>query len=212
VTFWILLLALAPGCGDDSSSADSALLIRQNQVPQAGCVITTSLAHRRDRGVLDISVGLGYWLYPLLENTSGDPLLLRGYEVEIDLGKIPGSVPKDLASFYEPTTGTIAPGARSYGQFKVIPDRLVKLMNIPASLGKALVKVSVRALAKQNGADLESPRIVFPVDLCNGCLVDLRTKCPDPTDKTIKKNPCGTAQDHEITCCLKAGSLTCFKS
>jgi len=216
---------LGTGCVED----DRSFFIRQNQIPQSKCTVTTTTTLYNPRGTLDVAGNQGYWLYPLMENnykstktSDGQPernsLHLRGYEVEIDLGQIPGSYPADLLEFYEPTTGNIAPGSKAWGKVKVIPDRLIKLMNIPTSVGKVLVMVSVRALAKKGGSDVESSTFVYPVDLCNGCLVDYQTTCPTPaasgtTGTTILYNACGTPQDEPVTCCNKDKVGTyCFQS
>ena len=220
----LAVTSLGTGCIED----DRSFFIRQNQIPQSGCIVTSTTTLYNPRGTLDVSGGQGYWLYPLMENNfssskSGDNqperngLHLRGYEVEIDLGQIPGSYPSDLLDFYEPTTGNIPPSTKAWGMVKVIPDRLVKLMNIPASVGKVLVMVSVRALAKKSGADVESSTFVYPIDLCNGCLVDHQDPCPDTTSTTtttttILRNACGTPQDTPVTCCSKTAGTYCFQT
>ena len=209
--------AMGAGCVED----DRTFFIRQNQVPATACVVAATTTIYNPRGTLDVSAKAGYWLYPLMENnlkpstsSDGQPerntLHLRGFEVEIDLGQIPGEYPKDLLNFYDPTSGYIAPGSKVAGKVKVIPDRLVQLLNIPKGI-KTLVMVSVRAVAKRSGSDQESSTFIYPIDLCNGCLVDMRNTCPDPKkDTTILTNYCGTPQDEPITCCSKAGVISCF--
>lgn len=211
--------AMSTGCVED----DRTFFIRQNQIPLTACQTTTTTSLYNPRGTLDVSAKLGYWLFPLMENNlkpsasvDGQPernsLHLRGYEVEIDLGQIPGEYPGDLLKFYDPTTGDINPGSKLDGKVKVIPDRLVQMLNIPKGL-KPLVMVSIRAIAKRSGSDQESSTFIYPIDLCNGCLVDMRNSCPDTkTDKTILTNYCGTPQDSPVTCCAKAGIIDCYET
>ncbi len=209
--------SLGTGCIED----DRTFVITQNQIPQSKCTITTAASIYRPRGTLDVSVKQGYWLYPLLVNNltstrSSDKeperntLHMRGFDVEIDLGQIPGQFPDDLLKFWEPTSGVISPSGSIASILKAIPDRLVQLLNIPVGL-KPLVMISIKATAKHAGGDKESSTFIYPVDLCNGCLVDLRTTCPDPAkDKEILTNYCGTPQDDPITCCTASGKTKCF--
>lgn len=215
----LAVTALGTGCVED----DRTFFIRQNQIPQTACVVTTATTLYNPRGILDVSADQGYWLYPLMENNlksslsaDGQPerntLHIRGYEVEIDLGQIPGEYPADLLKFYDPTSGNMPPGSKLTGKVKVIKDALVKRLNIPKGI-KPLVMISIRAVAKRSGSDQESSTFIYPIDLCNGCLVDMRNSCPDTTkDKTILTNYCGTPQDTAVTCCPKSGVTSCFQS
>lgn len=216
----ILGLAMGlSGCIED----DRSFFIRQNQVPQTGCVVNTTTTEYLPRGTLDVSMGIGYRLYPLLENnlktsktTDGEPernsLHITGFEVDIDLGEIPGEFPSDLTSFWEPASGQLDPGGKLASVANVISDRLTKMLNIPKGI-KPLVLISIKAVAKRSGSDKDSSTFVFPIDLCNGCLVDWRTTCPATTDKTVKKNYCGRPQDQPVTCCTDPATGTkCIQS
>jgi hypothetical protein len=83
------------GCGQPPDQ----FIIVQNQVPEAGCVIPTTLGSiYRGSGVLDVRLvsangGTGYGIFPLLQNNlpgpqggqSGDPnrIALTGYKVDV---------------------------------------------------------------------------------------------------------------------------------
>jgi hypothetical protein len=57
----------------------------------------------------------------------------------------------------------------------------------------------------------ESAEFIYPIYLCNGCLVDLRDTCPPPTDTTIITNICGRPQDAPVTCCpVDNGEVHCY--
>ena len=116
------LLLFQAGCNDDTS-----FYIFQNQVPETGCVVTTDDAIYRSQGVLDVSLGAGYVLFPLLRNDlptkkpAGDlserpepnQLHLREFRVQLDLGSTPNSVLPDQLTFSRPTSGSGRGSSRS---------------------------------------------------------------------------------------------------
>jgi len=207
----------AGGCVED----DKSFFIRQNQIPDSDCLVSTDATEFRGAGLLDVSGGYGYYMYPLVENglmsTAGDnqpernALHMTGFSIEIDLGSIPGSYPDEVLDFVFLVSGTIDPGGQAaYAGIEVIKAELVKRLSIPKGL-RPVVTVSMRAIAKRSGEEMESAEFVFPVTLCNGCLVDFRNTCPLSTDKTILTNECGLPQDSAVTCCPTTGGLvTCF--
>ena len=95
-------------------------------------------------------------------------LHLKGFQVKIDVGQIPGQASyAGLLDFSEPISG-ILPGT---GVVTLIPAQLAKKLEsvFPQAVGKVLIMISVEAMAKLSGQDL-SATIVVPVDLCKGCL------------------------------------------
>ncbi len=216
----LAMMSLGTGCIED----DRTFIIRQNQVPVAGCLLTNTSTIYNPRGMLDVSAKQGYFLFPLLENhlisttsTDQEPdrnaLHVRGFDVEIDLGQIPGEYPANLLKFWYPTSGYLPSSGQLTSVVKVIPDRLVQLLNIPPAI-QPLVMVSVKATAKHGGDDKDSSTFVYPIVLCTGCLVDSRSSCPaDPSkDKTVLYNSCGFPQDKSVTCCTASGALKCYAS
>ena len=222
-TRWLVLVLgvglslCSSGCIDDYRS----FFIRQNQVPSSGCVLNTTTTTFNTRGRLDVLMKTGYWLFPLIENHmgvtksgDGDPerntLIMRGFEIELDMQEIPGAYANFLTDRFEPISGYLPPGSKMSAAVKIIPDELVQTLNIPRNY-TPVIMATVRAVATQNGSTKRSSAFVFPVEICNRCLVDFRETCPAATDKTIKTNVCGYPQDLPVTCCRQPdGSGKCY--
>jgi hypothetical protein len=131
-TLLLAFVAMGAGCVEDT-----AFIIRQNQIPATGCLPSTSSSEFRSEGVLDVMLGWGYYLFPLLENNlrstksaDGQPerniLRLDRYEVVLDMGEIPGDYPADETAFSEKTSGTLYPADTLAATVKVIKDKLAK--------------------------------------------------------------------------------------
>ncbi len=214
------MVVTVSGCLDD----DRAFYIVENQLPGSSCTFSANAGNANPRGILDLEGKQGYWMYPLLYNAllsteqwgDGEPerniMFMRGFEVELDLGDIPGSYSKDLLSFYDPSSGTLEPEGYLISRVKVVPDRLSSQMpTIPKGLS-ALVMASVRAVATHGEKTKKSAEFLFPIDVCSGCLVDFRETCPTSKDK-IMTNDCGLPQDTPVTCCNDTYvGFTCFTS
>ena len=228
-TLTLGLAVLATGCIDEAR----VFYIRQNQVPSTGCQVATATTVYNPMGQLDVAVGMGYMLYPLLENAltssasgDGEPernaLTLKGFDVEIDLQGMEnaggmGSVDADKLKFWVPASGYLPPGGKLAGIIKVIPDWLADIMSRgpikpqkPPG-GWPVVYVIVTAVAAKTGSEVESSTFVYPIEICNECLVDKRKVCPDTDkDKTVLANYCGLPQDSAITCCPLKKAYSCF--
>ena len=228
------LAVLSSGCVDEAR----IFYIRQNQVPSSGCKIATTTTIYNPMGRLDVSVGQGYWLYPLMENaltstTTGDgepernALILKGFEVELDLQGMNNTagltIKQEQLKFWLPATGYLGPGGKLAGSIRVIPDWLAAKMGDPStgpvkaqapSGGWPVIYAIVTAVASKTGSEVESAIFVYPIEICNGCLVDKRTTCPaDPSkDKALLSNYCGLPQDQVVTCCPKNKGYGCYSS
>jgi hypothetical protein len=203
------------GCVDD----DVSFYIQQNQVPGADCEVSTTVDKFRGSGLLDVSVGLGYYMFPLVVNNmrssssednqpERNNLHMRRFTIELD--SVPVGASGAETSFEIPVSGLIPPagGMLAYAGVKVIKDSLAaKLQGAAGSGAEHVIMVSLRAEAERSGETRESAEFLFPVTICNGCLVDMRTEPPDPEDKTAVGNTCGLPQDEPVTC-YTAGSLT----
>ena len=103
---------------------------------------------------------------------------------------------------------------------KVIPDYLAQAMASPAgpvkpqqpSSGWPVVYAKVTAVASSTGKEVSSAAFVYPIQICNLCLVDKRATCPDTSDKTILFNHCGLPQDNPVTCCPDKKYYACYKT
>lgn len=193
---------------------DKSFYIFQNQVPESGCVVTTDDAIYRSQGVLDVSLGAGYVLFPLLRNDlpskklasdqSDKPepnqLHLREFRVELDLGSTANTVLPDELKFSRPTSGVLLPGGKRASAVELIPDDVVKKLKV-ASGARPMVIAEVKAVAESGEGDvIESLPFYYPVSLCNGCLVVTLSTCP--TSATAEtSNVCGLPQDGPLVCC-----------
>lgn len=202
---------ILPACEEDI-----AFYIYQNQVPEEGCTISTTDKIYRPEGLLDVSLGMGYWLFPLLYNDlpsvkggqdlsdTPDPntLHLREYWVDLDLGGIPKktTIPGSLTSFTYPTSGMLMPGDKRASVVKVIPDDLAARINVPTG-ARPMIMARIQAVASTGDDVLESMPFYYPIHLCNGCLVTMLNSCPTDFTTSIPSNVCGIPQDVAVACC-----------
>jgi hypothetical protein len=224
-----LCAAALAGCAEERT-----FFIVQNQVSTAsdegGCSGSTSETTYRPQGVLDVSAGHGYLMFPLLrldvetsattvEGPERNQFTLRHYRVSLDLGDIPGSFPAELTSFEHPTSGLLRPGSSLAGMVKVVPDALAQQLNLPQN-ARVMITAKLQAVAVRLGTDseLESTTFRYPIELCNGCLVRMANPCPDTvkveegtTAPKWESNACGLPQDTPVTCCDENGALRCMQ-
>jgi hypothetical protein len=204
----ILCLIAVTGCDEDS-----AFYIYQNQVPKAGCIVTVDTEIYRAQGLLDVSLGVGYVLYPLIRNDlpvkkatgskSERPepnlLHLKEFRVQLDLGQVTSRYANDLLRFSRPTSGTLLPGGKRASSVEVIPSDLVKQIEVPEG-ARPMIMAEVKAVAEDGDGDvLESIPFFYPISLCDGCLVVMLDACSSSTN--IKSNVCGLPQDGPLVCC-----------
>ncbi len=230
----LLSAVVGTGCVDEAR----IFYIRQNQVPTSGCKVAPTTAIYNPMGVLDVSVNMGYWLYPLLENAltatstgDGEPernaLIVKGFEIQLDLQgmeKTKGwGVDTDRLKFWLPASGYLTPGGKLTGRIKVVPDWLAKQMGaqnggpVKAQAqpgGWPVIYAVVTAVAAKTGSEVDSAVFVYPIEICNGCLVDKRSKCVEDLtkDKTVLYNYCGLPQDLPVTCCPNKKAFACYQS
>lgn len=218
IALTVALGLVAGGCVDD----DRAFRIRQNQVPGSGCEVGTSTTKFQAAGLLDVSVNFGYRFFPLIENnmrsTKGDgqpernQLYLRKVKISLDLDEIPGNYPDDLVEFGLPISGLLNPGARIViGGIEIVRAELVQMLpNLETR--RPYIMASVGVIADRNGEEVESGSFLYPIELCEGCLVDYRASCPTSGDTTVIRNVCGLPQESRVTCCNDpaTNNTTCY--
>ena len=216
----IALVAIAlSGCVDER-----AFYIQQNQVPQAGCQLTTDEVKFNSRGLLDVSVGVGYTLFPLVKlealsskATDQEPernaLDMRKFIVSLDMEGVPGSYPLEQTSFEVLSSGGIVPGGAQVTEVKIVPDALAQALQGVVAPGTAytlVAAVTAVGVRRGTGSEIESTEFFYPVELCSGCLVAPVTACPADTTG-LPTNECGLPQDDPVTCCtLSTGQITCL--
>jgi hypothetical protein len=175
-----------------------------------------------------------YQLFPLLQNdypTAGSAnapepnrMFVRAFRVRVEAAD--GAPPKvaetidrlansdltrSLVEFQQPWAATIEPGggllAAAVG---VIPSELARQVRNTRALESATfapVNVRVKAVGQRRDGDVESQEFVFPIRLCDGCLVTNRTACPFAAKNL--GNACNVAQDALVDCCAAGTELVC---
>lgn len=216
-----VVLASLGGCVDSDN-----FYILQMQIPGVGCKISASdTPESMGEGLLDISLGLGYFGYPLVINnlaaTAGkdqqperNTVHFKGFQVRVDLQSVPaGGVDGALLNYFDPVASiAITPsGGLLAGPAELIKDDLAKALQpvIPEGL-RPDVMVGIRAQGTVGGSTVESPEFLFPITLCKKCLVDMRATCPAADDKTALSNACGVPQDSPVTCCSTSIGVSCL--
>jgi hypothetical protein len=205
----IVALALGlSGCVDDNRM----FFIRQNQAPGSSCTVDTSAsAAALWGGIFDLKApGFDYLMNPLVENqmlsTVGDKqpernrLHMLRFDIELELegaGSL-GESSHDVAGVIDPN------GTAVFAGVPVIPAQVASQLQLQPGQQR-LLRVKLRAIADRSGDDMESAEFIFPVTLCNECIVDWKDQCPasDSTEDVLT-NACGLPQDSPVTCCRTA--------
>lgn len=222
------LLALALGLSVTTGCVEErAFYILQNQLPQLSDGVCTASAGEGTflaEGVLDISAGQGYWMFPLLkfdilssnDQVEKNNFTLREFRINLDMSEIPGEFPAEETSFTRPTSGPLRPQGTLGTVVKVVPDALVARLNVPIGV-KPMIVAKIRAVAVRLATDseIESTTFRYPITLCNGCLMHGGKINPCPTGEeetapTIVTNDCGVPQDSTVFCCSVDGVVGCL--
>ena len=110
------LVAVTLALGSAGCVEEQAFYIAQNQLPVAlsegGCGASTDQGSFRSRGLLDVSVGQGYVMFPLIRfeiESSGSSVeknnfVLRRFNVDVDPGDVPANFDSRLTSLYTPSS------------------------------------------------------------------------------------------------------------
>lgn len=201
-----VLDAADDGAVGDATEA-AVLRILQNQIPLAGCLIpgnTTDVY--RPMGLLDVQVNMGYMLFPLLRydppSQLARSLALQSFAVSVDLGDLADpDVPGGLVDFSVAVSGALAAGQTRSSTVTVISGHLVEAVSA-AVTGQPVVTVDVTAVGQAGEETVSSAVFRYPIQLCDGCLVQMLSPCPGPDDlDKVAGNPCGLPQDGPVSCC-----------
>jgi hypothetical protein len=223
-----LTLTLGAGCVAD----DASFYIKGMRMAGAKCVVPApGGSDFVGTGALDVFAKVGYVAFAEVLNhyisstgaQPGEPeknlLQLRAFKIELDTTQVPGQYPASELNTTFHTSGTLSPagGAMVVGM-QIVTDKLAGILATTMPQGvTAMLGTKVKAVAMHAGTEVESGEFLFPIELCNGCLVDfLKNKpCPTSTDTTeYKRNVCGRPQDAPVTCCLEPNSavMKCLES
>jgi len=175
------------------------------------------------RGLLDVSLvsTSGYIAVPVVQNNLMSNL--NGVEfnaiqmsgANVKLTNIDGTaltLPNGQSSFfYASAAGRVAPGGSVPMFIELLPASAAKsLAGMIPSGGLFTVMAAVSPVGMKGDSQIVGGPINFPIDLCNGCLMDIRGGCP-LAKGTITETPCFPQQDEAHICCTDAtsGALLC---
>jgi hypothetical protein len=210
--------------------------IVQDQVPAEGCVIGTETTLYRGQGVLDVRLvasgaSEAYAVFPLVRNdlpapaageASTNSIELQGFDVDIvPIGTLPAATDAllkslagdDLIHFRTPWSGVLEPGGGlRAGRVAAIHAELARRIRDTGDLrakGSFLqLGAHIRVAGNRSGS-VESDPFLFPIRVCDGCLIGRLESCPFATAPANPGNACNVAQDDVVDCCLTGDALTC---
>lgn len=215
------------GCTDRSPQA---LFVQFNQAVDraSSCVARAGGQITRPIGWMDIGITNRYLLFPSVENgmpTSAEisgqgpsTLRLENNTVQITGATVYYDIPEDIqADLAENqgvevpqgqfvfTSGSIEPGSTTVAVLEVVPPRvgetlrLSKILSERYATTQILVRVTVEAVMK-DGDTVNSNEFVYPLNVCNGCLVFFPVlDCTLPPTEEVTL-PCFPGQDEGVDC------------
>jgi len=227
------------GCAADAG--DASLLVLHNQAPSSGCTLSADKTGAFiAAGYLDLNssvgststVGQGYLMTPLLENTAfadtADPTatarrtaVIHGAHVDIsfvsgiDAATQSALEAQGLTQFDALFAGAIDP---NYGlttfAFDAIPaDVLNGILNAnPAGGFEVGMVATITIYGEIGGNPIESNAFAFPITVCDGCLLDDRGPCSmlNTSFTPREGGACAPNQDGVTDCCTDPqGVLLC---
>ena len=225
-----LSLAVLSSCTD----AGRPLVIIQNQVPDDGCIVPSSAsANFRGVGTADVNSPGGYLFFPLVQNVadgnkndlSERVAQMRGADVTVEFqnGVLPEVLPelieRDL-KLTHPFSGTINPDGDTTGfAFEVVTESMLGAIQDLGALNADgsnffTLFATVTVFGEMDGGTVESEDFVYPVRVCDGCLLrDLESCEALPVGFVggggFVECP-GLLQDFVLECCTDAeGTVLC---
>jgi len=230
------LAVLFGGC-DEGDSGGRFFIVQNQVPSGSCVVSTTRSIYRGEGALdVDLvgASGFAYQLFPLIQNDfpstggGGQPepnrLFVRAFRVRVEAGAgapakvvelmdriAGGEGTRALLEYQQPWAATIDPGggllAAGVG---VVPTELARQIAGLRVLGDGQtvpINVRVRAVGVRREGEVESQEFVYPIEVCQGCLIaNLR---PCPYAPTNIGNPCNVAQDTAVDCCQDGTELVC---
>jgi hypothetical protein len=210
--------------------------IVQDQVPASGCLITTDATAYRGQGVMDVRLvsngaDTGYAVFPLVKNdlpppgageTAVNRIELKGFDVEVvPIGPQPASTDAllksleggDLVHFRQPWSGVLDPGGGlKAASVSVISAELARRLRDAGDLRQKGSYLQLAARIRVSGdrsGTVDSDPFLFPIRVCDGCLIGRVETCPFTAPPANTGNACNVAQDDAVDCCSTGDTLTC---
>ncbi|HWU90471.1 MAG TPA: hypothetical protein VN253_24570 [Kofleriaceae bacterium] len=108
-------------------------------------------------------------------------------------------------------------GGLSSASFDLVPTAAIreilrKAGTVPAGARlHAQVVATATVYGNLNGSEVEGPPYVYPVTVCNDCVVNVVGACATTPATFMARpgNPCNPYQDGVVDCCSNGGALVC---
>lgn len=219
-------VAMAAACTDDGES----MRIVQNQIPQAGCSISTDAsAEFRPSGVIQSNSPRGYVFTPVIQSLLVIPanrpdvqrvVAVRGADIDVTFPDGFFSADEEaelrddvLTRFSSRFSGTLlAEGTLSVG-FVIVPVGLLERVDALLGPGESVeASVEIVAFGDSDGGEVESIPFTYPVTICSDCLTTDYGDCASLTDADLPddiSNSCNAYQDVDVACCTRDGEEVC---
>jgi hypothetical protein len=209
------------GCSADYPS----LYIQQNQVPDTGCVVSTSASTFTSAGILDVStepgggVNLGYVFTPLIINAiaanSQQPTLHLAFLTSADIEILPGGSARSqelvaalaaagLAKRIERISGTIKPAGTVAMSFYLTDAEMTSALRLLVTTNEVVQTVArVTVSAVVDGRTVTSYPFDYPLSFCLGCLLQDVGACAALPQTFVASTGgvCNPLQDTVLQCC-----------
>jgi hypothetical protein len=197
--------------GACTTDAGQSLVILQNALPGDSCDGADS-AQFISQGVIDVASSGGYTMRPVLQNRAiasagaSRRAQLEGYNVDITYpGSGSCSTDASLTSFSRLVGVSIEPQSTAILTVELLPAQLIASCSVS---GDDVVDVvaEIQFFGEMDGGDLESTTFRYPVQVCDGCLVEDLGMCADLTGSESISNgsSCNPYQDYPVTCCTNS--------
>ena len=208
------LMALA-GCGADSG--DSTIEIVRNLVPSDGCTVVSGGAQFLSSGIIDTAASSGYVFSPEIRSNVGaselrtNLVFMEGANIEVDFlgdvvtdAEVATLASENLTRYRQNFSGSIEPGGQNSFIFEILPQQLL------SQLGAGILDAGER-VSLLNGGTVGSNIFSYPIDVCNGCLVNVYPDCAalPPGFVAGSGGSCQDLQDGVLDCCMEGGVAIC---
>lgn len=212
------------GCTTDE---DGSLVIVQNQIPGADCVIPPTPSTFRGRGQIDAQSTQGYVFTPVVKSLlvvdpkkfSDRVVAVEGADVDIEFpnGFFSSGEEAELRSdrltrFSQAFSGSVQPGGfTSFGFVVVPPGLLGRLAEVLGDGDSVEVTVEVVIFGDLGGGNVESSPFRYPIEVCDGCMKIDNGDCAllGESFEPLEGGVCNTLQDSPVDCCTAAGVERC---
>lgn len=193
----------------------------------------------RGSGDLDVrlvqaNAAVGYAVFPVMKNNLPPPeetadlnrIKVQAFDVDIGLPADTLSGPivdlfarletdrPDLLHYSIPFSASISSGGgNTSAAVDAIPADLareIRTANFLSTTAFAYVTTTIHARGKTDGnRSVTSDPFVFPVRVCDGCLIASVSPCPVTSEPANLGNACNVAQDDMVDCCSVGTGLVC---